>query len=371
MKKTRDEIQAGITSSILEHDFNCLIEVTQRTGKTKLVIDALKQLEPGNILWVTNEKDLAEVKLPQEFRDWGAKHLLPNTTFMHWRSLGREKNTYKYIVLDEIQAITELSYEYFNTHSCSHILGMTGQLPEAKEKKELIKQGLQLPLVYRYSKDEAVKDKVIADYKINVIQIPLSTVKNLKVVTKKVTYMTSELKRYTGITAAIDRAKEEQNWKLMQNLSIARQRFLHSMPSKVTYCRDLLANKQDEKLLIFCPTKAVTQEVCNTYFHSSGGKKNYDLFQEDKLNHLSVVNKVSTGHTFHNMNGSIMMGLDNNQNGNLSQKAARCMVFREGYKAELYFLVAKNTQEEDVWLPKTLASFNKSKIHYYEDTTLI
>ena len=376
-KRTRDQIQQEIVQVILDNNFRGLLEVTQRTGKTKVIIDSLvgitRKVLGYKILWVTNEAHLRDVVLPAEFQKWKAEYLLHNVDFLHWRSLGKHQEEYDFIILDEIQHITEKAYEYFKRITNSpNIIGMTGQLPQDIDKKKLIKEGLRLSLLYRYSKDEGVEDEVIADYNIKVMLVPLSTKKDVYVPSRN--YYTSEQARYNGLTKLINKATSEGNYKWAMNLRVNRQKFLHGLESKKNLVKSMLADMQNDKLLVFCPTKAITQEVCDYYFHSSGGQKSYDSFQNDEIKHLAVVEKVSTGHTFHNMSGSILMGVDSNQNGGLSQKAARCMVFRKGYTADLYFLVAAGTQEESSWLPKTLKSFNSSKveiIHYLQNKYLL
>jgi hypothetical protein len=55
--------------------------------------------------------------------------------------------------------------------------------------------------------------------------------------------------------------------------------------------------------------------------------------------------------------------VDSNKSGNSIQKIARSLVLQEGYKANIYILVVKDTVDE-TWKDSALEDLNPDKITY-------
>jgi superfamily II DNA or RNA helicase len=294
---------------------------------------------------------------------WAPKSVLAKTEFKLYTALNKLKKQYDFIVLDECQSVTPANAEYFKRlPKMPHILAMTGFLSKDQVKKDILEKDLGLKILFKYGHTDAINDKLVSDYKINVMMVNLSKKKDYHVKTKTRDYMTSEESKYADIGRLINQAQAQRNSGWNKSLRIERQRFLHSLPSKIDIAKNLLFHNKMDRFICFSPTKKVAEEISDFYFHSgSEDDKNYQAFQNETNNVLSVVNKVSTGHTFHNMDGVILMGADSNQNGILSQKMARSFVWRKDYVSQIYILVAAGTQEE-VWLRKSLEPYDMNKV---------
>jgi hypothetical protein len=361
----RKEIQKKATDTILENNCHGIIEIYMRVGKTKIGIDVIKAIgdKAKSVLWVTDEKKLRDEGLPEEFVKWAPKSVLAKTEFKLYTALNKLKKQYDFIVLDECQSVTPANAEYFKRlPKMPHILAMTGFLSKDQVKKDILEKDLGLKILFKYGHTDAINDKLVSDYKINVMMVNLSKKKDYHVKTKTRDYMTSEESKYADIGRLINQAQAQRNSGWNKSLRIERQRFLHSLPSKIDIAKNLLFHNKMDRFICFSPTKKVAEEISDFYFHSgSEDDKNYQAFQNETNNVLSVVNKVSTGHTFHNMDGVILMGADSNQNGILSQKMARSFVWRKDYVSQIYILVAAGTQEE-VWLRKSLEPYDMNKV---------
>lgn len=361
----RAQIQKEAIAAIMTNYWSGILCIYMRVGKSKIIIDALnKQTVFGSALWVTDKVNLRDVKIPEEFDKWGAKHLLSKVDIICSVSLHKVTKDYDIIIYDELQNITELSMTYFRTRTKPYLLlGMTGFLPKGKEKKELLKE-LGLKVIYEYGQDQAIADDIIADFRITVMSIPLSKKKDILIKRKKLPdYYTSEELHYNQFDKMINIAQAQRNFAWAKSVRINRQRFLHSLGSKISVVKNYLAAHPDERYLIFNPTKKVADQTCQYVHYNKPKIDSYDDFQDEKINHMSVVQKVSTGDTFYNMDGTIHMGADSNLNGIFSQKGARAFMYREDYVANMIMLIALGTQEE-VWLKSSLEPYDKSKITF-------
>lgn len=373
MINKRAKIQKEAVDSILRGSFNGSLLVSQRVGKTKIVIDSLKFFlkthKKYKVLWVTPSTKLRDEDIPSEFIKWKAKSLLRRVNIVCWASLNKEDMPkYNLVILDEVQKISIGNSSKLVKNRPEYVLGMTGTYPEDEEKVNVLKNlGLDRVL-YDYSLNNAVEDKILADYQANVIYFPLNSKdKELVVKTKKAEFKTTEKKRYEYFRNTINAIR--YSGKDAFFMQLAKQRFLHTLPRKEQIVKELLNNKlKNKKTLIFCSTKAQAERLCKNVFHSTSGDKAYNQFQKDEIKHLAVVNIVSMGYTFQNMDAAILLTPNNNKNGLFSQKASRIFIRRDNYIAQLYIPVAIDTSEEK-WVKGSLKQLSDNKIKniYWKD----
>ena len=109
----REEEQQPIIDEIIKQDFHGIIYLPTGTGKTRILIEALKKSSFKSILWVCATEQSRDVTLEKEFKIWKATRLFKKVTAICWKSL--EKHSFKYdlVILDEIQMITPRNASYF------------------------------------------------------------------------------------------------------------------------------------------------------------------------------------------------------------------------------------------------------------------
>ena len=356
----RETMQQNGKKAILQNGFRGIVRAIMRSGKSRMIVISLNDFDFERALWVTDKVELRDKDIPAELEKWGKEGLPEKVTPICWASLEGHKEKYDVIILDECQKITPKNSSYFHIYKGDFppILAMTGELSEDWEKKFLLETFLSLGIIFEYGRKEAVEDGVIAPYQINLVRSPLAHKRDVVVTHKKSQYHTSEYQRYAYLNEKINDARKDKKRNWEGRLRIMRQRFLHSLPSKVRIVKNLLSGElKDKRYLIFCPTKKIADLVCDEVYYSNCKKpENLDRFKAGEFDHLAVVDMVSTGVTLKNIDGVIIMGVGNNTNGDISQKFFRSLVFREGYTAQNYILVAKDTVEETDWLPKTMTS---------------
>jgi len=143
-------------------------------------------------------------------------------------------------------------------------------------------------------------------------------------------------------------------------------RLIQSSLAKTNATKALLAKHTDERVLVFCGTTAVADNLgIPSYHNKSKEKEIFEDFAEGKGNHLAVVKIGNTGVTYKPLDKVIINYFDSNAE-NLAQKINRCMAMEYNTpdkKAHIY-IVSTNELVELKWLSKALEFFDENKIKY-------
>ena len=149
-------------------------------------------------------------------------------------------------------------------------------------------------------------------------------------------------------------------------LRLARMRLIQSSLAKTNATKALLAAHKDERVLVFCGTTAVADNLgIPSYHNKSKEKEIFEDFAEGKGNHLAVVKIGNTGVTYKPLDKVIINYFDSNAE-NLAQKINRCMAMEYNTpdkKAHIY-IVSSDEAVELKWLKKALEFFDENKIKY-------
>lgn len=358
--KEKTELQKEIVKAVLPNQSGRLL-LAPRSGKTKIGIDIIKRDKPKTILWVTPSLDLIEKDLPREFKTWKAEKYLQRTTFSTWASLHKIKGNYELIILDEEQYITlRRASPLLKGELTGRIISMTGTPTKQFHKINLYRR-LKLEVLYEIDINKAVDIGLLSNYSISVLEIPLSTVKNISAGNKKKRFLTSEKKQYeylhTVAEDAIVRMRSDLKYKVLSRL-----RFIHNSISKTKAAKKLIESLEGKKL-IFAPTIKQAEEFSPYVFHSKTDDTDYNKFIADEIDQIAMVNSGGIGHTYKNIDHLVITQAGSDRNGAVSQKIARTLLSQKNYKAKIWILCLKGTKDED-WVQNTLKSFDPKKITY-------
>lgn len=358
--KEKSDLQKEIIESIKEGESGRFI-LAPRVGKTKMIIDIIKRDKPkGKILWVTPTTKLAEEDIPEEFVKWRAKRYIKNLETVTWKSLVKCEGHYDLVILDEEQFITEnnISPLIKGELTYDRLISMTGTETKTQAKKDLYEE-LNLKVLYRLSLNKAVDIGMLSNYLIKVVMVEMDDKKNITVeyknkTTKKTeSFLTSEVKQY-----------EYQCRRLEANNSkfgiLHRMHLIKNSPSKVGAAKYII-NSLEGKKLIFASNTAQAEELSDFVYHSKTDDADLQKFISGETDKIAMVNKGGTGYTYSLIDNLIVTQVDSDNNGLTSQKIARTLLKQEGYKATIWIICLKDTQDE-VWLESTLQSFDKSKV---------
>lgn len=337
---------------ILKECNKCLVHKSVRSGKTLALLDFCKNYK---VLWVTIDLK-NKINIYEEIKKFNIKI---NIEVICYQSFKKYENsdTFDIIVFDECQKLTIKHKKILDTISCSKIIAMTGTIPNKREKIELY-NSIGFEKVFSYTTEEAINDNVIANYKIIFKHIPLNEKKDIKVLLKNDKFFyTSEVANYKYLT---DRISIELNNMKKKILSIIRTRLLNSSINKINYVKEYIEKNHDKRVLIFAPTIEIAKQISKYNYSSKTNTKYLDLFHKNKINHLVLVEKASTGETYYNLDGCLLMTL-NNDNVGFEQKIGRSLLFREDYTSNIIVLYTRQTVQETQLINAT-KNIDKNKI---------
>lgn len=356
----REEIQRQGTQAIVDNRFVGILEMSPRVGKTKTTIDALKVVEKEiNVLILAPFSEIIK-GWKKEFITWGQN---PNISVEYSiaNSLKKNKKTYHLIIADEIhqynlKVLQRLKIEQLKG---TRILGLTGTLDGATEFT--LNQMFNLNVIYSYDIEQAIKDKIVSDYRIHCIGCELdNTDKYIVAGTEEKPFKQTELEAYNYWNTRYNLTKKQQKWSQLTFLMLKRKDIIYNSKTKIQKTNEIV--EKLKRCLIFTSRQLIAEEVSEKAFHSNSDKKALTDFQSGHINKLGVVSMVSMGVTILDLKDVVFQQLKSDENTAI-QQAMRAMNMEDDRVANIYIVYLKNTQDE-VWLQSALKGFNKNKIQY-------
>jgi superfamily II DNA or RNA helicase len=335
-----------------------ILNLCPRMGKCRTSIHALNKLKPESILIAYPDNKIKESWQADfeelEFDD----SIVTYTTHLSLKKYADQ--SFDVVIIDEIHLLSEAQIEVckdlFDVNG--QILGLTGTLSSWTERT--LEEELDLHVIATYPIEKAIEEGVIVDYEINVIRVPLDT-KTLQEYKSK---NKTEKKQFDDLTWVINKMDREGGNAMF--LRLARMRIIQSSLAKRNATKRLLAAHKDERVLVFCGTTAIADNLGIPSYHSkSSEKKLFEEFAEGEGNHLAVVKIGNTGVTYKPLDKVIINYFDSNAE-NLAQKINRCMAMEYNTpdkKAHIY-IISSDESVEQKWLNKALEFFDKNKIKY-------
>ena len=354
----RDKRQKEFADVWLKHGKYGILNLCPRFGKIRTSIKILQKLKPESILIAYPDNKIKE-SWQTEFNDLGFDDsIVTYTTHLSLKKYA--ELSFDVVIIDEIHLLSEAQIEVckdlFDVNG--QILGLTGTLSSWTERK--LEEELDLHVIAHYPIEKAIEEGVIVDYEIHVIRVPLdNTVYN-----DYKGKLKTEKKHYDGISWVINKLQNSGSDTMF--LRLARMRLIQSSLAKTNATKRLLAAHKHERVLVFCGTTAVADNLgIPSYHNKSKEKEIFEDFAEGKGNHLAVVKIGNTGVTYKPLDKVIINYFDSNAE-NLAQKINRCMAMEYNTpdkKAHIY-IVSTNELVELKWLSKALEFFDENKIKY-------
>lgn len=333
-----------------------------RFGKTRLALELIKVNKPKSILWVTPLAALAEKDIPGEFITWKAKKYLKSLSTITWTSLNTMKGHYDMIILDEEQFATEnnLSSLLDGTLTADYIVSMTGTETKHEVKQDLYRR-LKLSVIYEMDINEAVDAGILSNYDIKVVEVSMSSEKNIKAGTAEKPFFTSEDKQYEYLDKMLKQAIFQKRKDLAFRM-LKRMRAIYDSSAKEMAAKWLKENLTGRKL-IFCSGSNQAERLCEYTYHNKTDGENFRKFVAGEIDEIAMVNKGGTGATYKALDHLILVQADSDKNGLTSQKICRTLLQQENYKATIWIICLVGTQDEK-WIESALERFDKDKIEY-------
>lgn len=355
----RDQRQKELADTWVNSGKYGIIYAAPRFGKIYTTINILEKLKPKTILIAyPDNKIKASWKADFEKRGWNDEDVT-YTTHLSLKKYTEEQ--FDLIIIDEIHLLSEAQIEAARELISDRnpvVLGLTGTLSSLTEKT--LYEELQLPVVAKYSIEQAINEGVVTDYEITVVRVPLDDKRINDYKGKKKT----EKKQFDSYGWVIDSL--ERQGKSTMFLRLARMRIIQNSIAKMEKTRELLKKHKDERVLVFCGVTKIADTLGIPSYHSKATEKQiFEDFVSGKGKHLAVVKIGNTGVTYKPLNRVIINYFDSNGE-NLAQKINRCMAMEYNNpdkKAQIY-IVCSTEDVEARWLSKALEFFDKTKIKY-------
>ena len=354
----RDKRQKEFADVWLKHGKYGILNLCPRFGKIRTSIKILEKLKPESILIAYPDNKIKE-SWQSDFNDLGYDDsIVTYTTHLSLKKYAEQ--SFDIVIIDEIHLLSEAQIEVckdlFDVNG--QILGLTGTLSSWTERT--LEEELDIHVIAHYPIEKAIEEGVIVDYEIHVIRVPLDNI----VYNDYKGKMKTEKKHYDGVSWVINKLQNSGTDTMF--LRLARMRLIQSSLAKTNATKALLAAHKDERVLVFCGTTAVADNLgIPSYHNKSKEKEIFEDFAEGKGNHLAVVKIGNTGVTYKPLDKVIINYFDSNAE-NLAQKINRCMAMEYNTpdkKAHIY-IVSSDEAVELKWLKKALEFFDENKIKY-------
>jgi len=354
----RDKRQKEFADVWLKHGKYGILNLCPRFGKIRTSILALEKINPESILIAYPDNKIRDA-WQADFEELGFDDsIVTYTTHLSLKKYA--ELSFDVVIIDEIHLLSEAQIEVckdlFDVNG--QILGLTGTLSSWTERT--LEEELDLHVIAHYPIEKAIEEGVIVDYEIHVIRVPLDNVTLQDYKGKQKT----EKRQFDALTWVINKLQNAGNDTMF--IRLARMRLIQSSLAKVKATRALLEKHAEERVLVFCGTTAVADNLgIPSYHNKSKEKEVFEDFAEGEGKHLAVVKIGNTGVTYKPLNKVIINYFDSNAE-NLAQKINRCMAMEYNTpdkKAHIY-IVSTTEPTELKWLQKALEFFDTNKIKY-------
>ncbi len=362
----REEVQKLATEAIISNNYTGIYFLAPRTGKSKIVLDSFKNLTKR--ILITAPYDTIIDSWNSEIVKWNYQYL--DIKIINQRSLDKVKPTdYDLICCDEVHSLSTKQQEHLKLLGIPYF-GITGSLSDSTLKE--LKKNLGLIVKFNYTLEQAIADKIISDYRINIITCNLDdTDKYIVGGTKKSPFMTTELKHYQYLTKQFERFRilawnDPKYNNIKMNYARLRSQLLYTCKTKLDIAKKLIDKR--ERVLVFTTLTDVANKLCEYSYHSKSVGNELKLFSNKEINKVAVVSMVSMGVTLQDLKNAICHQLQSSEELAI-QKLLRTMNFDFGKDAEIDIILVNNSVDEQ-WCKKAMLGFDESKINYIDSRSI-
>jgi hypothetical protein len=349
----KDMVKKGI--SFFKSYSSGYFNLAMRFGKCKVSIDVLKELLPAHttVLIAYPDNKLKET-WQEECKLWNYTN--PNLTYVNFSSLKKFTNfEFDIFIIDEFHAcsVNETVYAHQIINNCKYTLGLSGTISDET------KNCWNMQEIAKYTTEEGIADKILADYKITIHQVNLDNI--IKIKDKKGKEKT-EKKRYDDYTYVIEKLKREKT--NYMHLSLSRNRLSLSSIGKLNCLKTLLKTLTNKRVIVFTGLCKVADNIgIPSYHKKSKNDDNYKLFQEEKYNCLALAAMGKVGVTYKNLDSVILLNFTYNAE-ETSQILNRAIKLDYNGKIADLHILCLNEPPELKKLKEALSMLDENKIHF-------
>lgn len=384
----KNEIHKHALKKHIALDQRSSLFMSPGSGKTRVgIIAACENIKKYGGKWLVSvpKENLIE-QWSQEAKKWKyTKEWKSVDCICHASNAKIDISKYQGVIIDEVHLAIKgeihgslLNYDYKNNDK--KLLCLTGTKPdnELLDKLEAI-----APCSFELTLDEAVQLKLVSEYIIHVIDVPLTPTEFSDY--KKAQQQFVYYKYILGGNSAFDKANiylksttassaDKKNATMFYGAIRKRKAVAQNAENKLKIGKQLIELCKDDNIITFAETNAFTEALYKSLgdnalmFHSDMKKTEKDntlkRFKDKrtKQNIICSTKALSEGFNVENISCAIILAFTSKSN-TLIQRLARSIRYQEGKQAKIFILAVPDTQEE-LWLKSALKGI--SNIKYYD-----
>jgi superfamily II DNA or RNA helicase len=344
-----------------------ILHISMGVGKTKIAIDLINT--DSKTLVVAPFNSVLD-SWKEEFIKWNKSDA--NVVYTTTASLGKHtKNTFDLVVLDEIHLY---SINQLSKVPHGRLLGLTGTLSDSSAA--VIKEQLNLDVIFSYDIEQAIRDGIIADYRVKVIEVSLDdSLKYIQGGTKLKPFLTTEKAQYDYLTKQFNQIKfaewnaigaDKRKYALIKmQFASKRAKLIYSCKSKIDAANRIISKYSNDRILIFTTLTDSANQLCEHQYHSKADKKNLDRFSDGEIDRLAVVNMANVGLNIKPLHRAVVHQFQSSEE-TAQQRMGRLLRLEYNNPekiAEIHVVCAVNTVDED-WVKSALKNVPRSKLEY-------
>jgi len=368
MEETRKILFNKIKQAYIDYR-SVLIEGGTGVGKTKFAIDLIREKQRWlivipKIVLIENWKD--------EFKKWNKEELLVNVEFCTYAGLEKfaETGTKRNVILDEAHAVNErrlmaikdITNRYALEGGKGKVIALSATIDE--ERRVLLRHLAIHPAnTIKFTLDEAVEANIVADYKILVVNIPMSETVSWRQLDKWKGMKGTEADGYQALTSTYQSIKERGGDTKFATLN--RLHYIYNLPSKQEAAKIVLSQlSKERKLLTFGANIKQIEALCEYTHHSKKSKtdKTFEEFCGGTIMRMGAVQTIAEGVNIPDLDtGLIVQAMSKSRHA--IQRLGRAGRKEKDKEALMIILMSQDTQDS-IWVKNSLAAFNQSKIYH-------
>lgn len=362
----KDEIQECLKNQIVASCFRGIVLSSVRSGKTRILISAIKEhsvVEKPKVLVL-----YPNIDIKNSWIDECAKVGCPfDITFCTFISIEKVMDgDWNYVVFDEAHLIPE-----------EHKLPIAGQM--AKKYKHVVfasgtynkntladlKIHTELPLIVEYTTEQAIADGLISDYSVYIHQYDLNPITLRRFGTAPRAWWSTDVKELARLSKKVGNSYGDK--KMIASLN--RMRFINTNESLLSFVVTWIIDNPGKRFIIFTDNENFGKKFKLPMYNSkSKDDKVLQAFIKGEINQLCLIRKGSAGVTYPNLDNILITSINSNGE-NLEQMLGRALLLDTVHSDIHIFTTDKAFQLN--WLESALSNIDKSRITWVKQGKIV
>lgn len=352
----KDEVQRRLIKEIVDADFRGIVLSSVRSGKTRVLLTAIKEhckKENPKVLILYPNVDVKNSWI-KECELIGCPMQITYSTFI---SMGKYiDEEFDYYVFDEAHLIpeeTKLPIAGQIAKKNKHVVFASGTYNRNTLADIII--NTELPQIVDYTTEEAIQDGLVLNYTIYVHTYSLNPhVQRQFGSVKK--WWSTDTREYDRLTKNVNNTYGEK--KMLA--SLARMRFINSNSSLAEAINKWLAENEDERFLMFTENETFGKRFRLPMYNSKSSDDSVlKDFQLGKINQLCLIKKGSAGITYPNLKNILITSI--NSNGETLEQMVGRSLLTDTEHANIHVFVS-DKEFQSKWLESALYNIKEERI---------